>query len=70
MMEEEGTFVEQIFGDELDSIHKPIPVAIKDIRHMCPEEKETWVNAIVRELESLLGRETFVKLTKKKKACK
>ena len=66
MMEEEGTFVEQVFGDELDSIHKPIPVAIKDIRRMCPEEKETWVNALVKELESLLSRGTFEKLTKKK----
>ena len=49
----------------MDSIHKPIPVTIKEIRHMGSEEKDKWIKALVKELESLLDRKTFVKLTKK-----
>ena len=39
MMEEGTEFVDQIFGDELDGIQKAVPMAVKDIRQMDPEQK-------------------------------
>ena len=48
MMEEETEFVDQIFGDELDGIQKAVPVAVKDIRQMEPEQKQIWIKAIIK----------------------
>ena len=39
MMEDETGIVDQIFGDELDGIQKAVPVTVKDIRQMEPDQK-------------------------------
>ena len=46
MMEDETGFVDQIFGDELDGIQKAVPVAVKDIRQMDPDQRQIWIKAI------------------------
>ena len=66
MMEEETEPMDQVFGDELDGIQKAVPVTVKDIRHMEHDQKQVWVKAIEKELESLINRKTFVKMTRKR----
>ena len=65
MIEEETEHMDQIFGDELDGIQKAVPVTVKDIRHMEHDQKQVWVKAIEKELDSLINRKTFVKMTRK-----
>ena len=64
MMEAETEFVDQIFGDELDGIQKAAPVAVKDSRQMEHEQTQIWINAIIKEFESLINRKTIVNMTR------
>ena len=52
--------MDQAFGDELDGIQKAVPVTVKDIRRMEHDQKQVWVKAIEKELDSLIIRKTFV----------
>ena len=65
MIEEEIGLIDQVFGDELDGIQKAVPMTVKDIRRMNDDQKQIWVKAIEKELDSLINRKTFVKMTRK-----
>ena len=64
MMEEATGLMYQVFGDELDGIQKAVPVTVKYIRRMEQEQRQIWINAIKKDLESLINRKTVVKMTR------
>ena len=50
-------------GDESAGLHKPVPVALHEIRNMSVGERQRRADASTKELEAPKSRATFERLT-------
>ena len=65
MMETEEDAVQKLFGEELEGLQKAVTISVKDFREMSEKDKARFVKAAIKEMNSLLGKKTFTRLTKK-----
>ena len=65
MMEAEDDAAQKLFGEDLEGLQKTVTISVKDFREMNEKDKARFVVAAIKEMNSLINRQTFTRLTRK-----